>query len=93
MQRNERVHQVQNLKEFKFKALSLLNHAKKQLDQNNFDNAIELYKKAEKIFSEIYWPEGLNLVQKLILIINELKQVLDVKQELEKKIKNKNKEN
>ena len=58
----------------KNKAFDLMDRAKAELKQNNFDKAIELYKESEKIFSNIKWKEGITMVRGTITLIKSKKE-------------------
>ena len=58
----------------KNKAFDLMDRAKAELKQNNFEKAIELYKESEKIFSNIKWKEGITMVRGTITLINSKKE-------------------
>ncbi|TFG02353.1 MAG: hypothetical protein EU542_05220 [Promethearchaeota archaeon] len=62
------------LEERKFKAYSLMDQANRELKNDNFDRAIEIYKESEKIFSEIEWLDGLRMAQESIIVIKKKKQ-------------------
>ncbi len=63
----------------KNKAFDLMDRAKTELKQNNFDKAIELYKESEKIFSNIKWKEGITMVRGTITLIKSKKEKFEVK--------------
>jgi len=63
----------------KNKAFDLMDRAKAELKQNNFDKAIELYKESEKIFSNIKWKEGITMVRGTITLIKSKKEKFEVK--------------
>lgn len=73
----------------KNKAFDLMDRAKTELKQKNFDNAIDLYKESEKIFSKIKWKEGINMVQDSITLIKRKKDKFEARQKLikEKEVK------
>ncbi|MHA2397581.1 MAG: hypothetical protein ACXADU_01660 [Promethearchaeota archaeon] len=64
----------------KDKAFRLMDRAKSELQQNNFDQAIQLYQESEGIFSEISWQEGIIMVRDSIAMIQRKKQLLEEKQ-------------
>ncbi|MFX1339227.1 MAG: hypothetical protein ACFFDK_11510, partial [Promethearchaeota archaeon] len=72
--------QETELESKKFKAFSLMDQAKRQLDQDNFDSAIELYEQSQKIISEINWTEGLKMVQESIIVIKKKKQEFEIRE-------------
>ncbi len=63
----------------KNKAFDLMDRAKAELKQNNFEKAIELYKESEKIFSNIKWKEGITMVRGTITLIKSKKEKFEVK--------------
>ena len=69
--RNEKEREYEDKK---FEAFNFMDQAKRQLNQDNFNSAIELYRKSEKIFSKLGWSEGLKMVHDSILLINKQKQ-------------------
>ncbi|MFX0071325.1 MAG: hypothetical protein ACFFAO_09570, partial [Candidatus Hermodarchaeota archaeon] len=78
--------------ERKQEAFKLMDQAKRELNNDNFDKAIELYNKSEKIFSEVNWFEGLKMVQESIIVIKKKKQDFEliqkaIKEEKEEKIR------
>ncbi|MFX1477845.1 MAG: hypothetical protein ACFFCI_06910, partial [Promethearchaeota archaeon] len=73
----------------KNKAFELTEQAKEELDHNNFQRAIELYKEGEKIFSKIGWQEGINMVQDSITMIERKEKSLRLQQEAMKRRKQK----
>ncbi|MFW9880556.1 MAG: hypothetical protein ACFFG0_46400, partial [Candidatus Thorarchaeota archaeon] len=75
----ERIAQFETEKD---KAFRLMDQAKRELRQNNFDKAIEIYKESEKIFIDMKWQEGINMVRDSILMISNKKEDF----ELEKKV-------
>jgi len=72
--------QEKELESKKFNAFSLMDQAKIQLDQDNFDSAIELYEQSQKIISEINWAEGLKMVQESIIVIKKKKQEFELRE-------------
>ncbi|MFX1419623.1 MAG: hypothetical protein ACFE9N_11945 [Promethearchaeota archaeon] len=77
--KKERIAQFETEKD---KAFRLMDQAKRELRQNNFDKAIEIYKQSEKIFIDMKWQEGINMVRDSILMISNKKEAF----ELEKKV-------
>ncbi|MFX1316581.1 MAG: hypothetical protein ACFE9T_12010 [Promethearchaeota archaeon] len=73
----------------KSKAFDLMDRAKAELKQKNFDKAIELYKESEKVFSNIKWKEGIDMVQDSITLIKRKKEKFEMRQKLlkEKELK------
>ena len=62
-------------------AFSLMDKAKTQFTQNNFDEAIDLYTKSKTIFSEIDWKEGINMVVQSISLIQKKKAEFEKRQQ------------
>ncbi|MFW9865049.1 MAG: hypothetical protein ACFFEN_03050 [Candidatus Thorarchaeota archaeon] len=73
----------------KNKAFELTERAKRELEHNNFQRAIELYQESEKIFSKIGWQEGINMVQDSITMIKRKEKSLELQQKAIKKRKQK----
>ncbi|MHA1147235.1 MAG: hypothetical protein ACTSR8_03225 [Promethearchaeota archaeon] len=84
----------------KNKAFNLMDRAKHEFTQNNFNKAIELYKQSEKIFNKIDWKDGLKMIRESITMIKQKQKIFadrlkaieekKVKQEeLEKKLEEK----
>ena len=82
--RRENVVQFETQKD---KAFRLMDNAKSELNQNNFENAIELYKDSEVIFTEIGWQEGIKMVNDSIIMIKNKNQAF----KLQKKAKSEEK--
>ncbi|MFX1566762.1 MAG: hypothetical protein ACFFCV_00185 [Promethearchaeota archaeon] len=81
--KEERIAQFETKKD---KAFRLMDQAKRELRQNQFDKAIEIYKESEEIFSEIEWQEGIRMVRDSITMIMNKKKAYELEQEaLEKK--------
>ncbi|MFX1591754.1 MAG: hypothetical protein ACFFCL_03580 [Promethearchaeota archaeon] len=72
----------------KDKAFRLMDQAKRELRQNNFDKAIEIYKESEEIFGDIKWQEGIKMVQDSIAMITQKKKAFELQQKAreEKKV-------
>jgi hypothetical protein len=64
----------------KDKAFRLMDRAKGELGQNNFDQAVQLYQESEVIFIEINWKEGILMVRDSIAMIQQRKQLFEDKQ-------------
>jgi len=64
----------------KDKAFRLMDQAKRELRQNRFEKAIDLYKESEKIFVEIKWKEGINMVQDSIAVITNKKKTIELEE-------------
>jgi len=84
-QRKETVHlkkeRVAQFETQKDKAFRLMDQAKRELRQNHFENAIEIYKESEKIFSDIEWQEGIKMVRDSITMIINKKKAFELEQE------------
>lgn len=57
----------------KKRAFKLMDEAKKELEQNNFNKALDLYKNSKNIFEKINWNAGLTLINDSIELINNRK--------------------
>ena len=73
----EKVGQFETAKD---KAFNLMDKAKIELNLNNFEKAIEYYKKSKEIFSEISWQEGVNMVIDSIAMIKRRKKSFELEQ-------------
>jgi hypothetical protein len=60
-------------------AFILMDRAKNELKQKNFDKAIELYQQSEKIFADIKWQDGLYMIQDSIMLIRKKKERFEQK--------------
>jgi len=76
--KRERVAQFETQKD---KAFRLMDQAKRELRQNHFDKAIDIYKESETVFSEIEWQEGINMVRDSIIMITNKKKAYELEQE------------
>ena len=77
----------QKVKEYESKkeqAFSLMDKAKRELKLNNFDVAINLYKKSEIVFREINWLEGVKMVTESISLIRKKQETLEQEAKLKK---------
>ena len=98
--REEREEKVIKFETAKDIAFSLMDKAKIELNLNNFEKSIEYYKESEKIFSEISWQEGVNMVMDSIALIKrreksfereqakiekERREKLEIEEQLEEK--------
>lgn len=63
-------------------AFRLMDQAKYQLNMNNFDLAIELYKESENIFSKINWPAGIRMIKDSIQLISKKREEFGLKQKV-----------
>ena len=80
------------IEEKKDAAFRLMDRAKRELNQNNFDEAIRLYTQSDTIFSDINWSDGRNMIQDSIIVIKKKKQeherqTLVLRKEEEKRLK------
>ncbi|MBN1215076.1 MAG: hypothetical protein JXA99_06475 [Candidatus Lokiarchaeota archaeon] len=57
----------------KKRAFEFMDRAKKELEDNNFDNALNLYKKSENIFENLEWKAGISLIKDSIDLIKNKK--------------------
>ena len=73
----------------KDQAFNLMDDANRLVEQEKFDEAIDIYLQVEEIFAEIQWLDELNLIRSSIIEIQiKKKKALVIKQqELEEKIK------
>ncbi|MFX1425911.1 MAG: hypothetical protein ACFFBE_05620, partial [Promethearchaeota archaeon] len=72
---------VKDFETTKDRAFRLMDQAKNELKQNNFEKAIELYKRSEEIFTQIEWLEGINMVRDSIAMIKRKQEVFEIKQQ------------
>ncbi len=72
----------------KEKAFKVLEEAQKQIELGNYDETINLYKKAIKIFRTIQWDEEIDLIQNSIIAVENKKREAEIRkqQELESSI-------
>ncbi len=75
--RKEKIAQFETQKD---KAFRLMDQAKRELRQNNFDKAIESYKESEEIFTDIKWEEGIKMVRDSVVMINNKKKAHELEQ-------------
>jgi len=66
----------------KDQAFSMMDLAKKELKLNNFETAIKYYNESEKIFSEINWKEGIQMVKGSINAIKKKQEQLEYERNL-----------
>jgi len=66
----------------KDRAFNLMDLAKKELHLNKFETAIKYYNESEKIFSEINWKEGIQMVKSSIKAIKKKKEKLEYEKKL-----------
>jgi len=78
--REEKEEKVIQFETAKNEAFALMDKAKTKLDLNNFEKAIEFYKKSEKIFSEISWQVGINMVIDSIAMIKRRQKSFEIEQ-------------
>ncbi len=76
--RRERVAQFESQKD---KAFRLMDQAKRELRQKQFDKAIEFYKESELIFEKIKWQEGIKMVRDSVAMITSKKQKFELEQQ------------
>ena len=76
--KKERVAQFETQKD---KAFRLMDQAKRELRQNHFENAIEIYKESEKMFSDMEWQEGITMVRDSITMIVNKKKAFELEKE------------
>jgi len=62
------------IEEKKDDAFRLMDRAKRELNLNNFDEAIRLYTQSDDIFSDINWSDGRDMIQDSIIVIKKKKQ-------------------
>ena len=62
------------IEEKKDAAFRLMDQAKRELNLNNFDEAIKLYTQSDSVFSDINWSDGRNMIQDSITVIKKKKQ-------------------
>ncbi len=63
-------------------AFELLDHAKFEFNQKNYDKSIELYEQGKNIFSDIGWEEGKNMVLQSIRVIKKKQEELKYRQKI-----------
>ncbi|MFX1395304.1 MAG: hypothetical protein ACFFAH_17330, partial [Promethearchaeota archaeon] len=61
-------------------AFRLMDQAKYQLNMDNFDLAIELYKESENIFSKINWSDGIRMIKESIQLIKKKREEFEARQ-------------
>ncbi|MFX1552411.1 MAG: hypothetical protein ACFFBV_00650 [Promethearchaeota archaeon] len=64
----------------KDKAFRLMDQAKHELRENNFEKAIEYYNESENIFADIEWLEGINMVRDSVAMIKNKKKAIEMEQ-------------
>ncbi|NVM37956.1 MAG: hypothetical protein HWN81_20350, partial [Candidatus Lokiarchaeota archaeon] len=67
----------------KQQAFNVLEQAQKKIEQNKFDDAIDLYNNAKEIFIEIQWREQVNLIEKAIITIENKKREAEIQKQKE----------
>ena len=75
-----RQEKVRTFETAKDKAFNLMDLAKVELRQNNFEEAIDFYRESEEIFSEIGWQEGINMVNDSITMIKRRQKSIELEQ-------------
>jgi hypothetical protein len=76
--KRERVVQFETQKD---KAFRLMDQAKRELRQNNFEKAIEFYEESESIFTDIEWEEGIKMVRDSVRMIKNKKKAFELEQQ------------
>jgi len=61
----------------KDQAFHFMDLAKRELKQNNFEEAMSYYKESERIFDEINWPEGIRMIKESIYVIKLKKERIE----------------
>ncbi|GAH46428.1 unnamed protein product, partial [marine sediment metagenome] len=81
--------QQKSFESLRDKAFLLMDRAKRELVQENFDEAIQLYGESEKIFKDIEWKEGIEMVKESIIVISKKREIKleKLKKEEEEKAK------
>ncbi|MHA1641921.1 MAG: hypothetical protein ACTSVX_04235 [Promethearchaeota archaeon] len=76
------------------RAFNLLDEANIYLQQENFEKALEIYEKVEKIFKEIHWHAEIKIIHEAIEEIKKQKQKLEERKqkELQERIERERKE-
>ncbi|MFW9998632.1 MAG: hypothetical protein ACFE88_00815 [Candidatus Hermodarchaeota archaeon] len=82
--KKERIAQFETQKD---KAFRLMDQAKRELRQNHFDKAIEIYKQSEQIFFDIEWQEGIRMIRDSITMIVNKKTAYELEQQVIEKRK------
>ncbi|MBY8989300.1 MAG: hypothetical protein KGD58_00970 [Candidatus Lokiarchaeota archaeon] len=77
----EREEKARDFETTKDRAFQLMDHAKNELKQNNFEKAIELYKNSEEIFIQISWQEGINMVRDSVAMIKRKQKMFEHEQQ------------
>ena len=77
--REEKVRKYESKKD---QAFDLMDLAKRELQLNKFETAIKYYNESEKIFSEINWKEGIQMVRGSIKAIKKKKEKLEYERKL-----------
>ncbi|MFW9874181.1 MAG: hypothetical protein ACFFG0_13830, partial [Candidatus Thorarchaeota archaeon] len=75
-----RKEQVSEFETAKDRAFTLMDQAKNELKKNNFEQAIDLYKESEQIFSQIDWQEGIKMVIDSITMIKRRQKSYELEQ-------------
>ena len=75
--KRERVAQFETQKD---KAFRLMDQAKRELRQNNFEKAIEYYNESENIFADIEWQEGIRMVRDSVTMITSKKKAFELEE-------------
>ena len=67
----------------KQQAFNVLEQAQKKIEQNKFDEVIDLYNTAKEFFIEIQWGEQVNLIEKAIITIENKKREAEIQKQKE----------
>ncbi|MHA1912835.1 MAG: hypothetical protein ACW97V_00555 [Promethearchaeota archaeon] len=76
----EKKTKVSEFETAKDKAFRLMDRAKGELTQNNFDLAVQFYQESEVIFTEIGWQEGILMVRDSIAMIQRKQKLFKDKE-------------
>ena len=67
----------------KEEAFNALEEAQRQIEQENYDEAVKLYCKTIDIFTRIQWDEEIGLIQKSILAVEDKKREANIRKQQE----------
>ncbi|TFF87847.1 MAG: hypothetical protein EU548_09685, partial [Promethearchaeota archaeon] len=79
----EREKELEHRERRKEEAFKLLDQAQEQVDQGNFDEALDLYHQTLNIFAEIQWQDEMELIKESIIEIENKKQDAEVWKQME----------
>ncbi|MFX1379870.1 MAG: hypothetical protein ACFFA4_12345 [Promethearchaeota archaeon] len=86
-EKQEKLNKEEELRLFqekeKEKAFNILEEAQKQIEQGNYDQAIELYHEAIDIFRNIQWDEEIELIQNSIIAVEDKKREAEIRKQQE----------